>query len=1003
MIRPRDRRTAVPCHHAGMAQAVPVATITLLALACIALDSRPARAQRPDTVLTGVRRPLAATPRDTTRPSPPPDTTAPRPLVTWADSDSVAQALLARPGYRATRYQGERVRFDALRRTLRIVGTPAAVGREQTLVIGDTVIYDDSTRVVTALGDTVILHDPSQQAADVVARGRVSYDIRTGRGTATNVETSLTSGNEYFVRGAQTAFVRDTSAARRSAFYVRNGMITSCNDSIPDYYFKSGEIKYVSRNLIVARPATLYVAGVPVFWLPFLFQDVRHGRRSGFLTPRFGLSEFVRNAPTYRRHIENLGYYVNMGDYMDASVWLDWRSGARGTVYDPGFTKYNGEFRYRWLDRFMNGGLAASRDEQRNGTTNTAVSWYHSQDFSQTSHLALNVNFVTNTTVQRQNTFNPIAQLSTIRSDANYTRKMGPLSLALGGSRSQYPGRSQVDEAYPNVSITSTTIPITSWLDWTPSFTYQPRATRNSDQLGQVSYRYFTNAAGTLDSARVKASTRSDALAFQTPFNIRGFLLNLGFTASSNKNDYPLARTFRDPADTSRRVTRTYPRSYVQTLDWNFSFSLPSLLPTTFRIAPSVVFQNADGGPYWVRSELSDARWVHQTKRPSFGISSTPTLFGLFRGFGPFSRIRHSITPSVRIAYSPRANVSPEYLRAFNRDPATYLGNLPQEQLSFGLTQVFEAKLRSDTSASGDGRKIKLLALNFTDLTWDFERARRTHRTGLTTNSWGYNATSDLLPGFTFNSSYSLFQGDIQSDTARFSPFLTHIGATFSLNGQSRIFGAIGRLFGRPTPTSPPEVADVARGTGESGLGRLSSYPVAGSSRRDRQYEIPSMPGGFSSNITFSLERQRPPRGGRVVAYDPAAYCTAYSANPAVFDLCQQQAILNPQIANPSTDPIAGGVFVRVPPREMISATNAMQLTTHWSANWSTQYDVVNNRFASNVVTLQRDLHDWRAVFSFSQSPNGNFYFSFFIANKAQPDLKFNYDKPTYRQTGGSP
>jgi hypothetical protein len=47
------------------------------------------------------------------------------------------------------------------------------------------------------------------------------------------------------------------------------------------------------------------------------------------------------------------------------------------------------------------------------------------------------------------------------------------------------------------------------------------------------------------------------------------------------------------------------------------------------------------------------------------------------------------------------------------------------------------------------------------------------------------------------------------------------------------------------------------------------------------------------------------------------------------------------------------------------------------------------------MVTLQRDLHDWRATFAFTQSPNGNFAFSFFIALKAEPDLKFDYNKAT--------
>jgi hypothetical protein len=49
------------------------------------------------------------------------------------------------------------------------------------------------------------------------------------------------------------------------------------------------------------------------------------------------------------------------------------------------------------------------------------------------------------------------------------------------------------------------------------------------------------------------------------------------------------------------------------------------------------------------------------------------------------------------------------------------------------------------------------------------------------------------------------------------------------------------------------------------------------------------------------------------------------------------------------------------------------------------------------MVTLQRDLHDWRAVFAFTQSPNGNFAFNFFVALKAEPDLKFDYNKATVR------
>ena len=48
-------------------------------------------------------------------------------------------------------------------------------------------------------------------------------------------------------------------------------------------------------------------------------------------------------------------------------------------------------------------------------------------------------------------------------------------------------------------------------------------------------------------------------------------------------------------------------------------------------------------------------------------------------------------------------------------------------------------------------------------------------------------------------------------------------------------------------------------------------------------------------------------------------------------------------------------------------------------------------------MNLQRDLHDWRAIFGFTQSPNGNFAFNFMIALKAEPDIKFDYNKATVR------
>src|SRR5688572_14823272 len=92
-------------------------------------------------------------PRDTVKPRPDParpdtlrpDSAGTRELVRWNETDSVMQALMARPGYSGTRYQGNRVVFDAETRTLDLDGDRAAIGRDQTLLVADSITYNDST------------------------------------------------------------------------------------------------------------------------------------------------------------------------------------------------------------------------------------------------------------------------------------------------------------------------------------------------------------------------------------------------------------------------------------------------------------------------------------------------------------------------------------------------------------------------------------------------------------------------------------------------------------------------------------------------------------------------------------------------------------------------------------------------------------------------------------------------------------------------------------------
>src|SRR5688572_5163448 len=184
----------------------------------------------------------ATRPDATSRDSAGRDTTQ-RELVKWAEPDSVMRALLERRGYTATRYQGERVVFDAKVRTLDLTGDPAAVARGATLVVGDTILYSDVTKLVVVRGDTNILRDPSQNAEDVVSRGSLTYNIATQRGSVSNISTAVESGERWFVSGVEAAFVSDTTGRQPTTFFVRQGDFTTCDDSVPHYFFRAGKIK----------------------------------------------------------------------------------------------------------------------------------------------------------------------------------------------------------------------------------------------------------------------------------------------------------------------------------------------------------------------------------------------------------------------------------------------------------------------------------------------------------------------------------------------------------------------------------------------------------------------------------------------------------------------------------------------------------------------------------------------------------------------------------------
>jgi hypothetical protein len=934
-------------------------------------------------------------------------------IANFAAPDSVMERLMSMPGYTVTRYQAEVITFDAETRAL-VLAKRALVLRDSQVVKSDTIVYSgtgSAIRVGSGSAGRNVFVTPGQ--APVISSGPGTYDITSRRAVVSNVRTSLVENGQTLIIAGERVVIAAKSDSLKSAndatYYLKDGMITACEDSIPDYYFKAGEIKRTG-SFVVARPAVLYIGDVPVFWLPFLFQDVRSGRHSGILSPNLGISDFVRNSKSYRRNVEGLGYYVAINDFLDAQAFFDWRSsaGASDLLQDPGFVRYNGEVRYRWLERYVTGNLALSQTIQSN-LKNTAVSWAHQENFTRNSSLTTNVNYVTSTQLQRQTTVNPYTALATISSQANYQQKVGPMQFSIGGTQKQYPGRDQIDKAYPTVSMTSSPLNLASWLTWTPNLSYSSTKTLNIDQptaLGLLLRDTTIAGRDSIVGDTLKRSAYQSSFSFDTPVQIFGYDLGNRITLNSARNDFP-ERAIVTDVNTGIASERIYATTYSTQFDWTPSFTLPPVARNKFNLTPQLSLQNIDGGsPLMVRNERTGGQWVSQGKRPTFGLSASPTLFGLFGGFGPFTRIRHSITPVFGYTFSPAAQPKDEFLAAIGRTKVGYLGGFAQNSLSFQLSTNVEAKTRSRNDSNPEsGEKLKLISVNFTGLNYDFERAKQTHSRlrGLTTETFGYTIRSDLLPGVDIGSTYSLFRGSTLSDTAKFEPFRTGINASVSFSNTANPFAVFARLFGRAVPLPEPAVERIEPAPDDRYARQVASQPVAGRSARTAAF-LPNVTNGWKAAFTFTSSRQRPPSAGalNVVAFDPASRCTQFDTPTLrlAFDECVARARTNPSPEVPITSGLIGAPVFLVPPSTSLNSDLSFNVTEHWAASWQTNYDFVQRSFASQIVSLQRDLHDWRAIFAFTQSPTGSFAFNFLISLKAEPDLKFDYHKATYRNQG---
>ena len=173
-------------------------------------------------------------------------------IANFLPPDSVMQRLMELPGFSRTRYQGEVITFQAATRGASLTNR-AIVQRDSQIVKADTIVYNGETGGVQAIGKRSVFVVPGQ-AAPIVTTGVANYDMTSRRIAGTGVKTAIEAeGQTLFVSGERYVAVQLSDSLRSANdinYYFKNGMVTACDDSIPDYYFKSKEIKRTAHFVV---------------------------------------------------------------------------------------------------------------------------------------------------------------------------------------------------------------------------------------------------------------------------------------------------------------------------------------------------------------------------------------------------------------------------------------------------------------------------------------------------------------------------------------------------------------------------------------------------------------------------------------------------------------------------------------------------------------------------------------------------------------------------------
>jgi len=708
------------------------------------------------------------------------------------------------------------------------------------------------------------------------------YDLKSQRGKVAAGRTKMEDGNYYG---------EEVTRINSEVYLMKDGYYTTCElEEKPHFYFYSNQMKLFTDKIIIAKPVVLFIADIPLLALPFAIFPQKKGRTSGFIMPSY---DYRPN--NGGRAIKGLGYYWAMSDYSDYKM--------TGTFWDQ-YEEFNLRSVLRYKKRYrINGRIDASMISERSALNDPAT-WKWKLDFTH------------NQTIDPSFTIRANGKLS---GDANFDRKY-----------SHDQDQRLNTKLHSGISINKKFDAIKSSISLSGTYDENLQVTRTVDETPEAA---GTNLSGPTLALPSFSFSRSSSPIIKAKGNQSYWYNNFRWSYNNRFNNRRKWNYLSyENSDTTIEDSLLWDETIKDTRTWNHNMSLSgdTQIMKVLKLVGSVSYKEAWGFRYLYPITNLEGQAIYDStgaiktsenegfiRRGTFSTSASlnTKLYGIFPlHLGPLQAIRHTITPSVSLSYTPDFSTDFwGYVQtytdtagdniSFDRFYKSDLGPTPSRDalsMRYSLNNVFDYKLfRNDEESKAQF------------FTWSL--------------SGSYNFKAD-----------SLKASDISNN------FKISLGKSFKLSPRATF-----EIYERDsTGTKKIDKFRTPRMTRAGfSFGFRLQGDAPGGLRSDRQSSVPEDSLLSDQTDGFSLADIKPKTGGK-------GGKPAWTAN---FNFSYSYSH-----QNPLDDP-----------KKTFNLGTSLKfnLSENWGISYNPRFNLVDRKLVSGSVRVTRDLHCWKL--SLSWTPMG--------------------------------